>query len=127
MKPYETLTVCGSEIHLKITTANAVKLEEQLGTDLLSGLEKLAEVKTLAKYYFAAAVSLNDSINSIDDVYQLFDDYVNDGGEIDTLQKLMIEVLLVSGILSKETYDLQKKMTEKQMEALLEMQRKLLN
>jgi hypothetical protein len=127
MKPYETLTVCGSEIHLKITTANAVKLEEQLGTDLLSGLEKLAEVKTLAKYYFAAAVSLNDSINSIDDVYQLFDDYVNDGGEIDTLQKLMIEVLLVSGILSKETYDMQKKMTEKQMEALLEMQRKLLN
>ena len=127
MKPYETLTVCGSEYHLKITTANAVKLEEQLGTDLLSGLEKLAEVKTLAKYYFAAAVSLNDSINSIDDVYQLFDDYVNDGGEIDTLQKLMIEVLLVSGILSKETYDLQKKMTEKQMEALLEMQRKLLN
>jgi hypothetical protein len=127
MKPYETLTVCGSEIHLKITTANAVKLEEQLGTDLLSGLEKLAEVKTLAKYYFAAAVSLNDSINSIDDVYQLFDDYVNDGGEIDTLQKLMIEVLLVSGILSKETYDMQKKMTEKQMKALLEMQRKLLN
>ena len=30
MKPYETLMVCGSEIHLKITTANAVKLEEQL-------------------------------------------------------------------------------------------------
>ena len=127
MKPYETVTVCGSEIHLKITTANAVKLEEQLGTDLLSGLEKLTEVKTLAKYYFAAAVSLNDSIKSIDDVYQLFDDYITEGGELDALQKLMIEVLLVSGILSKETYDVQKKMTEKQKEALLEMQQKLLN
>ena len=127
MKPYETLTVCGSEIHLKITTANAVKLEEQLGTDLLSGLEKLAEVKTLAKYYFAAAVSLNDSISTIDDIYQLFDDFVTDGGELDTLQKLIIEVLLVSGILSRETYDMQKKLTGKQKAALLEMQRKLLN
>ena len=125
MKPYETLTVCGSEIHLKITTANAVTLEEQLGTDLLSGLEKLTEGKTLAKYYFAAAVSLNDSINTIDDIYQLFDDFVTDGGELDTLQKLMIDVLLLSGILSKEAYDLQKKLTEKQKAALLEMQAKL--
>ena len=43
-KPYEVLKVGGSEIHLKITTAHAVKLEEELGTDILSGLEKLAEI-----------------------------------------------------------------------------------
>lgn len=126
MKPYETLTVCGSEYHLKITTANAVKLEEDIKTDLLSGLEKLTEVKTLAKYYYAAASSLNDSINSLEDVYQLFDDYITEGGELDALQKLMIEVLLVSGILSRETYDMQKKLTEKQKAAILEMQDKLL-
>ena len=127
MKPYETLIVSGGEIHLKITAARAVQLEEQLETDLLSGLEKLTEVKTLAKYYFAAAVSLNDNINTIEDIYQLFDDYIIEGGELDTLQKLMIDVLLISGILSKEAYDMQKKLTEKQKQALLEMQQKLLN
>ncbi len=123
MKPYETLMVCGSEIHLKITTANAVKLEEQLGTDLLSGLEKLAEIKTLAKYYYAAAVSLNDSINSLDDIYQVFDDYINDGGSYDALQRLVIDILLTSGILTPEVHEASKKAAEKQKEAL----QKLLN
>ena len=123
MKPYEVLVVSGSEYHLKITTANAVKLEEQLGKDLLSGLEKLAEIKTLAKYYLAAAVSLNDSISTIDDIYQLFDDYIVGGGTYDTLQRLIVEVLVTSGIMTREVYDASKKAMEKQSEAL----KKLLN
>ena len=121
MKPYETLTVCGSEIHLKITTANAVKLEEQLETDALTGLEKLAEIKTLAKYYYAAAVSLNDNINSMADVYQLFDDYINEGGTFDQLQKLIVEVLVTSGIMTKEVHDASKKAMEKQLEAFAKL------
>ena len=123
MKPYETLTVCGKEYHLKITTAYAIKLEEELGTDLYTGLDKLAEIKTLAKYYFYAAVSQNDDINKIEDVYQLFDDYITDGGVIEELQKLVYEILLVSGILTKEVHDASKKAMEKQREVL----QKLLN
>jgi hypothetical protein len=123
MKPYETLTVCGKEYHLKITTAYAIKLEEELGTDLYTGLDKLAEIKTLAKYYFYAAVSQNDDINKIEDVYQLIDDYITDGGVIEELQKLVYEILLVSGILTKEVHDASKKAMEKQREVL----QKLLN
>ena len=123
MKPYETLTVCGKEYHLKITTAYAIKLEEELGTDLYTGLDKLAEIKTLAKYYFYAAVSQNDDINKIEDVYQLIDDYITDGGVIEELQKLVYEILLVSGILTKEVHDVSKKAMEKQREVL----QKLLN
>lgn len=118
MKPYETLTVCGKEYHLKITTAYAIKLEEELGTDLYTGLDKLAEIKTLAKYYFYAAVSQNDDINKIEDVYQLIDDYITDGGVIEELQKLVYEILLVSGILTKEVHDASKKAMEKQREVL---------
>lgn len=118
MKPYETLMVGGSEIHLKITTAYAVKLEDDIKTNLMSGLEKLAEINVLAKYYLAAAVSLNDSINTIDDVYQMFDDYITGGGTFDTLQHLMIEVLVTSGIMKKEVYEASKKAMEKQSEAL---------
>ena len=118
MKPYETLTVCGKEYHLKITTAYAIKLEEELGTDLYTGLDKLAEIKTLAKYYFYAAVSQNDDINKIEDVYQLIDDYITDGGVIEELLKLVYEILLVSGILTKEVHDASKKAMEKQREVL---------
>jgi hypothetical protein len=118
MKPYETLTVCGSEIHLKITAANAVKLENEIGTDIMTGLEKIAEVRTLAKYYFYAAVSQNDSINKIDDIYQLFDDYVTEGGTLDELQRFVLEILLTSGILTEEVQKASKKALEKQREVL---------
>jgi len=123
MKPYEVLTVCGSEYKFKLTTANAVKLEAELKTDLLRGLERLGEIGVLAKYYYYAAVSLNDSISKIDDVYQLFDDYITDGGTYSQLQDLIVEIMLTSGILSKEAYDVSKKMTEEQKTAL----QKLLN
>jgi hypothetical protein len=134
MKPYETLVVSGSEIHLKITTANAVKLEEDLGTDLLRGLEKLAEIKTLAKYFFAAARSLNDSITSIDDVYSLFDDYLAQGGSYEALQVLIIDVLVLSGILTEKSSEsfrvlneAKKKMSLEQMEKFAEVLQKLSN
>lgn len=125
MKPYEVLTVCGSEYHFKLTTANAVRLEAELKTDLLSGLERLGEIGVLAKYYYYAAVSLNDSIKDkkIDAIYQLFDDYITDGGTYSQLQDLVIEIMLTSGILSKEAYDTTKKLTEEQKTAL----QKLLN
>lgn len=123
MKPYEVLTVGGREVQLKFTSANAVRLEEQLGTDLLSGLDKLAEVKTLAKYYYFAAKSMNDDINKIDDIYSIFDEYITDGGTYEALQELIIETLVTSGIMSKQVHDASKKAQEKQREAL----QKLLN
>ena len=79
--------------------------------------------RPLAKYYFYAAVSQNDDINKIEDVYQLFDDYITDGGVIEELQKLVYEILLVSGVLTKEVHDASKKAMEKQREVL----QKLLN
>lgn len=132
MKPFETLMVGGSEIHLKFTTANAVKLEEVLGTDLLTGLNKIAEIKTLAKYYLYATVSLNDSISEIEDVYQLFDDYITGGGNYEELQTLILDVLVFSGIMSQENCDqikgmteAKKKMTTEQMQKIIEVLKEL--
>lgn len=118
MKPYEVLTVCGSEYHFKFTAANAVKLESELKTDLISGLDRLGEIGILTKYIFYAGVSQNDNISKIDDVYTLIDNYIMDGGSIEELQNLTIETLYTSGILSKQMYDASKKMAGKQQEAL---------
>lgn len=128
MKPYEVLVVGGSEYHFKITTANAVKLEEAIGTDLLSGLNKFGEIKILSQYYYYAAVSFNDSINSIDDVYQLFDDYIVGGGNYETLQMLIIDVLVSSGIMTtensehiKKLHEAKKKLSTEQMQKITEV------
>ena len=132
MKPYETLMVGGSEYHFKITTANAVKLEESIGMDILSGLNKLAEIKILSQYYLYAAKSLNDSISTIEDVYQLFDDYVIGGGNYETLQIFIIDVLVSSGILTaenseqmKKLHEAKKKLSEEQMQKITEVLQKL--
>lgn len=123
MKVYEILTVGGVDYNLKISTANAVQLETELKTDLLSGLENIVQITVLAQYYFAALKSQHDNINTINDVYDLFDEYVLEGHSIDELQQLIIEVLVTSGIMSREAHELSKKAAEKQKEAF----QKLLN
>ena len=118
MKPFETLTVSGKEYNLKINMGEMVKLEAKLGSDLLTGMEKLTVATTLADYYFAALKPWNDSIKSIEDVYQIFDDYITEGGNYEDLQLKMVEVLVLSGIMSPKAYELSKKATEKQKAAL---------
>lgn len=122
MKPYETLNAGGIEYHLKITTSNAVKLEEDLGTDLLSGMTNINKINVLAKYLFAAAVSQNDGISKIEDVYQLIDDYITDGGTYEQLSEVVVQTLLISGILTQKMYDkskaLQKNFEEKEKAVL---------
>lgn len=117
MKLYETITAGGVEYKLKITALRAVELERELETDLLSGLEKLTNVATLGKYYYAAMQSMND-ICGICDVYSMFDDYITDGGTYEKLQELLVETLVTSGIMTREAYDSSKKIMEKQKEAL---------
>ena len=122
MKPYETLNAGGIEYHFKITTANAVKLEEDLGTDLLSGMTNINKINVLAKYLFAAAVSQNDTINEIEDIYSMIDDHITDSGTYEQLQELVIQILLTSGILTQKMYDkskaLQKNFEEKEKAVL---------
>lgn len=118
MKAFETLTVDGKTYNLKLTCAEMAKLEAKLGTDLLTGMEKLAAVSTLADYYLAAAKPNNDDINTIEDVYQLIDDYITGGGTYEELQVTMMNVFVLSGLLTQEAYNIMKSATEKQKEAL---------
>lgn len=118
MKPFETLTVSGTEYNLKINMGEMVKLEAKIGSDLLTGMEKLTAATTLAEYYFAALKPWNDSISTIEDVYQLIDEYILEGGNYEDLQLKMIEVLVLSGVMSQKAYEISKKATAKQKEAL---------
>lgn len=118
MKPFETLTVSGVEYNMKITTGETVKLEAKLGSDLLTGMEKLTQVTTLAEYYFSALKPFNDSISTIEDVYQLFDEYILQGGDYESLQQKMVEVLVLSGIMSQKAYEISQKALAKQKAAL---------
>lgn len=118
MNTFETLTVGEKTYNLKITAGHAVKLEEELGGDLLTNTGKLAEIKTLAKYYFAALKPWNDSISTIEDVYMLIDEYILKGGTYEELQLLIMRTLVVSGILTQKAFKICQEAAEKQKKAL---------
>lgn len=118
MKTFETLTVSGKEYNLKFSMGEMVKLEAKIGSDLLTGMEKLAAATTLAEYYFAALKPWNDSISTIEDVYMLFDEYITGGGSYEELQQKIVEVLVLSGIMSQKAYEISQKALAKQKAAL---------
>ena len=118
MKAFETITIDKKDYNLKFTMGEMVKLEAKLGTDLLTGMEKLTAATTLAEYYFAALKPWNDSITNIEDVYQLFDDYITGGGNYEELHQKMVEVLVLSGIMSQKAYEILQKTLAKQQAAL---------
>lgn len=118
MKVFETLTVSGKEYNLKFSMGEMVKLEAKIGSDLLTGMEKLAAATTLAEYYLAALKPWNDSISTIEDVYMLFDEYITGGGSYEELQQKIVEVLVLSGIMSQKAYEISQKALAKQKAAL---------
>ena len=62
----------------------------------------------------------NDSIKTIEDVYQLFDDYLADGGTLEELAELALDILVTSGYLTTDAREVQKKMTAELKAKVLE-------
>ena len=118
MKVFETLIVSEKEYNLKFTMGNIVKLEAKLGCDIMTGMGKITSLTTLAEYYFAALRPFNDDIISVEDVYMIFDDYITQGGTYEELQQKIIEVLVLSGVMSQKQYEFSKKAAEKQQAAI---------
>lgn len=79
---------------------------------------KITSLTTLAEYYFAALRPFNDDIISVEDVYMIFDDYITQGGNYEELQQKIIDVLVLSGVMSQKQYEFSKKAAEKQQAAI---------
>lgn len=123
MKPYVVLKVGKDDYRLRLSTSAAIDLEEQLSCSVVDGMNRLGEIRVLVKYVFAAAKQLNDSIKTEDDVFDLIDEYTMQGGTIETLYDVMLEVMVCSGYLKQEAIELSKKLTAQ----LQEKQAKLLS
>ena len=118
MKVFETLIVSERQYELKLAMGDMVKLEAKLGCDIMTGMLKITSVTTLAEFYFAALRPWNDSIKDIEDVYSLFDEYIIQGGTYEELQQKILDVLVLSGIMSQKQCEFFKKAAEKQKATL---------
>lgn len=93
---------------LKLTTRNLVKLERALGSNPLSifmGIEN-NELPTLTQVsfvlYYALQAKYSADFTNMDKVYDLYDEYIDNGGSLTELIPVLVELYQASGILPKD-------------------------
>lgn len=115
MKPYILLKTAEKEYRLKYTNAIIAELEDDLNISYADGLEKLTEVRVLAKYLKAALVTLNDGITA-EETYNIMDEFALAGGNTDDLRNIVMETMVNSGFIREEAYEISKKLQAQMQE-----------
>lgn len=126
MKPYILLKSGDNEYRLKISNASAIALEDDLNCSILDGLNRLAEIRILAKYLYAAMKHLNSGITE-SGVLDVMDEYCMNGGKTEDLYDIILEVMENSGYITREALDSSKKIQAQMREKMLEKQNALLS
>ena len=90
---------------LRLNTRNVVALEKALGGNPLSIFdtkgETLPSVTTMVTVLHAALQQYNHGI-SLNDAYDIFDDYINDGNSVDAFIYVILDIYRESGLIPKE-------------------------
>lgn len=101
-------TVKEKTYELRLTTRNVVKLEKELKKNPLSiflaiennELPTTDELITIL--YYSLKACHNNRFPNIDSVYDLYDEYIEEGGNLISLIPVILEVYQVSGIIPKD-------------------------
>lgn len=99
---YTTLTIAGKDYKLRLGAANIMELEKQLGgrnpMDVLMNVEKGAlPPLTATLRILHGSMQKFQHGTSFNDVVELYDRYVEEGGSYTDLLQPLIEVFRVSG------------------------------
>lgn len=89
------LKIGEKSVELRFTARRAAALEADLGEGLLAGLSKSDRVSVAAKYLSRGADI------SLDEAYDLYDEYIESGGTLEELNEVIVEGLQNGGFLSK--------------------------
>lgn len=100
---FTTLTIGEREFECKLKTRDVVKLEKNLGTNPLNVLMAmqdggLPDTSTLLVIVQASAKQDGKTLK-MDEWYDLYDEYLEEGNSIADLLSLVIEIFQVSGLI----------------------------
>lgn len=104
---YVDFTAGNKDYKLRLSTRQTVSLEKQLGCNPLSIFgdgETIPTITTMVYILYASLQQLNHGI-SLDDAFNIFDDYLADGHVVTDFIPVIVEIYKVSGIIknSNET------------------------
>lgn len=99
---YTVITIKGTDYRCRLNARNCVELEKKLGKNpinvftALMGEASYPRVEEMVLIFHASLQAYNHKI-SLDDAYELFDDYVEEGHTIIDFIPFLLEVFKVSG------------------------------
>ena len=121
------LNIGEKEYRLRIPATSAIELEDKLNCSVVDGMNRLCEIRVLAKYFYAAAKQLNDDVKTEGDALAVIDEYTMQGNKVEDLYDVILSVMENSGYIKQEAIDMTKKMTAQMQEKLMEKQSALLS
>lgn len=98
---YVDFTAGNKDYKLRLNTRNTVALEKALGCNPLAIFgngEEIPTITTMVNILFYSLQQLNHSI-SLDDAYNIFDSYLEDGNSSTDFINVILEIYKVSGII----------------------------
>lgn len=102
---YYEFTAGNNTYKLRLNTRNIVALEQKLGCNpvMVFGMtgETIPTVSTMVVILHASLQALQHGI-SLDDAYNIFDAYIEDGNATTDFAKVILEIYKASGIIPKE-------------------------
>ena len=98
---YVDFTAGNKNYKLRLTTRGVVALEKQLGCNPLiiyGNGDKVPTITTMVEVLNAALQPMNYGI-TLDDAYDIFDEYLNDGHIVTDFIAVIVEIYKVSGLI----------------------------
>lgn len=92
---------------LRLNTRNIAMLEKQLGCNplvIFGNGDTLPTVTQMVHILYASLIQLNHGI-TLDDAYNIFDDYLADGNTATDFITVLLEIYKVSGLIKKDSIE----------------------
>ena len=102
---YKELKIGNKEYKLRINTRDAVMLEKSLGginpLAIFGGGERIPTITEMVTILHASLQQYHHGI-TLDDTYDIFDEYLNDGHTTTNFITVIVDVYKVSGIIQQD-------------------------
>lgn len=97
--PYATWKVGAEEYKLKFSAVAVVEAENKLGKGLFRSMEEIDKVSVQVTLLWAALQKFNHG-TSRNTVYDLYDEYMDNSGDLEKLLDVIMETLEISGFMT---------------------------
>lgn len=104
---YVDFTAGNKEYKLRLSTRNMIMLEKQLGCNPLAVFgngDTLPTVTTMVNILYASLIQYNHGI-TLNDAYDIFDEYLEDGNSSTDFINVILEIYKVSGLIKNDNKD----------------------